>query len=132
MKLKFISEKEVEILNDDGVKVGQIFTPSSSANNNQNCIQVCGFSEAFDFWGCGIFKGFKDIQLLFDEKAMKGHFDSDGCCRCFIFPCNCEVKHNSIYTNPFMVKREEELKERIHKNGKVYKLDDIDYNKLIG
>jgi hypothetical protein len=50
-------------------EIGHIFTPSGSARDNLNAIQICGFDEAFDLWGCGVFGNKetnnmqKDIQL---------------------------------------------------------------------
>jgi len=58
IKFKLINEQKVEIVNvdDKGEHViGQIFSPSSSGNDVKNAIQVCGFVEAFDLWGCGVF-----------------------------------------------------------------------------
>lgn len=67
---------------DDGKKrreIGHIFTPSGSGHINLNAIQICGFDEAFDLWGCGIFGDSerkvmkKDIQLcwfgLYDQMS---------------------------------------------------------------
>ncbi len=115
MKFKFKDENNIRILDDNDKEVGQIFTPAGTANKNKNCIQICGFSEAFDLWGCGPFDGFKDIQLLFDGEKMKGktHFDfHEGCMRCYRKPCQCE---QPIDKNPFIVKREKDLKDRIIK-----------------
>jgi hypothetical protein len=64
IKFKQVSEQKVEILleyedfNIDGKSgftkkekvIGHIFTEDYT-----NAIQVCGFSEAFDYWGCGLF-----------------------------------------------------------------------------
>ncbi len=53
-------EKHIKIIGilDDGTKkeVGQIFTPSGSGECNFNAIQVCGFQEAFDLWGCAVYE----------------------------------------------------------------------------
>ena len=143
LRFKMHDDKKVFILNDAGEQIGHIFTPSGSGQDSENAIQVCGFSEAYDLWGCGIFKGYKDIQLLFDNKIMKGK-DSfrlqDGCMRCFRKPCRCEVKSKTKFklTNeskskaklmneyitltidnpsgsPFTIKRESDLKKRIIK-----------------
>lgn len=112
-------------------EIGHIFTPSGSSNDTKNAIQVCGFTEAFDLWGCGVFPGYKDIQLLFDNGVMGGVFnnaDLSQCCRCFRDPCQCENKvfmdknREEIETpekvtlpNPFNVKREEDIRDRISK-----------------
>ncbi len=96
--------------------IGHIFTPGSSGDDIKNAIQICGFTEAFDLWGCGVFNGFKDIQLLFDEGIMGG-VDTDcslsQCCRCYRKPCQCETDLDSH--NPFIVKRQGHLKKRIVK-----------------
>jgi len=50
-------------------EIGHIFTPSGSGERNLNAIQICGFDEAFDLWGCGVYGDAeqkqmkKDIQL---------------------------------------------------------------------
>ena len=92
-------------------KIGQIFSPSGSGNDKNNAIQVCGFTEAFDLWGCGVFEGYKDIQLLFDGGVMGGKktFDFDKCCRCYRHPCQCETTDKI----PFTVKTSKKLKKRI-------------------
>lgn len=125
--------QKVRIL-QDGKEVGHIFAPASSGVDNG--IQICGFTEAFDIWGCGIYKGFKDIQLLFDDKQMKGTHNSNigkGCLRCFRDPCQCENKipkkathdmvegftdkYNKKYPLPFNIKNtmNGDLKKRIVK-----------------
>ena len=54
-------------------EIGNIFTPAGTSHNIKNAIQICGFDEAFDFWGCGIFGDKKtqlmkkDIQLMFSD-----------------------------------------------------------------
>lgn len=105
MKLKFdLKDKQnVNIINEeDGRIVGRIFTPSGTGRDKPDAIQVCGFSRAFEFWGCGGFgdnegKPLQDIQLLFkDFKSktgtnMKGNgfaskpsiMNKNGCDRCF-------------------------------------------------
>jgi hypothetical protein len=51
--------------------IGHIFTPSGSGKTYTNAIQICGFDDAFDLWGCGVFGDVetkqmkKDIQLKF-------------------------------------------------------------------
>jgi hypothetical protein len=57
---KQINDHEIDIVATapDGKgerKIGHIFSPSGSGENITNAIQVCGFDEAFDLWGCGIF-----------------------------------------------------------------------------
>ena len=74
IKFKQISEKKIFIIGTDikgeEKEIGHIFTPSGSGGGNVNAIQICGFDEAFDLWGCGVFgdkatgKMKKDIQLI--------------------------------------------------------------------
>jgi hypothetical protein len=90
MKIKFkqIDDENINIIGitDKGEEkdIGQIFTPSGSGKINLNAIQICGFDEAFDLWGCGVYgdketKNMKkDIQLcwlypydLMEEKDVR-------------------------------------------------------------
>ena len=105
--------------------IGHIFTPGGSGDDQMNAIQICGFTEAFDLWGCGIFKGYKDIGLLFDDGIMGGkpHFELEKCCRCYMNPCQCENKiipkkehidnpeKIDMIPMPFNVKDSSELKQ---------------------
>ncbi len=137
---KLENDQKVIILKN-GKDVGQIFSPGSSGNDITNGIQICGFSESFDLWACGVYKGFKDIQLLFDERKMEGEFDGhlEGCVRCYRNPCACENKSDIITeefvhinkSNPFDVKIEKGLKDRIKykdNKSKIY-YDDLYDNK---
>ena len=75
MKIEFeFKNKELIAIigvEDDGKRseIGHIFTPSGSAETTTNAIQICGFDEAFDLWGCGVYGDSitkqmkKDIQL---------------------------------------------------------------------
>lgn len=126
MKLKFVlkNSEHIDIYaienkkNIDGKRkklVGHIFTPSGSAHDKRNAIQVCGFTEAFDYWGCSVFAKssdkdkvlkrlggikheyiqVKDIQLMFDWKNTKQHtssFSDKNCLGCYNEPCTCENK----------------------------------------
>lgn len=129
MKFKFINEKEIIILDDNEKEIGHIYSPADYNKHKNNVLQVCGFSEAFDLWSCGDYKGFKDIQLLFDDKQLGGKYTDDftKCCRCFREPCQCENKINKFpkgvddldyiqdlneSSNPFNVKRTEQLEHR--------------------
>ena len=126
MKLKFRQKnsQEIQILAVAGKTerlVGMIFTPSSSGHNVKDAIQVCGFTEALDLWGCGIFadKGVqvKDIQLRFtpttEPHVLDRIVERDGtgfelrtqmpCIRCYNHPCTCEVKTPG--KNPYVAKR---------------------------
>lgn len=117
IKFKLIGEQRIEIYSGNK-KIGQIFTPSGSGNDCTNAIQICGFSEAFDLWGCGIFSGFKDIQLLFDDKKMTGNhiqdrLGHDNCWGCYMEECQCDNKFSKI---PFKVKSSNDLKDRLEGN----------------
>lgn len=98
MKIEFKvtnSNERVEIINkDDGNVIGHIFTPSGTRHDREGSIQVCGFDDCFELWGCGIFgdgngNPKKDIQLLFnenskgDEKISKDIISSKKCSKCF-------------------------------------------------
>lgn len=102
---KMESSKKILIMKGDK-EIGHIFTPSSTNEElAKQSIQVCGFSEAFDLWGCGCFKGFKDIQLKFDDNKMQGKFEvgNGECIRCYHNPCQCEEKDKTKV--PFIVKK---------------------------
>ncbi len=92
IKFAQVNDTEVEIINDKGEVIGKIFSASDVANVSLNAIQVCGFSEAFDYWACGNFVHKKDIQLLFNNDLIAGEFSSsfEDCQRCFHKPCQCE------------------------------------------
>ena len=113
-----------------------------------DCIQVCGFEEAFDLWGCGHYQIPKvtpwgeynkdkngkrqfdyerDIQLKFDwETHSAGDHDDNGawaknCHKCFNEPCTCEIKE--AFQNLYTVKREQDLRilKKEHKDKIVIK-----------
>lgn len=116
LTFKQISPQRLAIFNDE-TQVGQIFVKQDNAEPS-NVIQICGFSEAFDLWGCGPFSGSKDIQLLFDGAKMPGEFNQGhfgGCLRCYMEPCACEINRpqEQVGVMPFTLKREADLKHRI-------------------
>ena len=86
MKLKFDlkDERHINIINkEDGRIVGRIFTPSGTGEVIENAIQVCGFSRAFELWGCGVIgdnekKPLQDIQLLFKDFKSKTGANMEG------------------------------------------------------
>ena len=92
MKFKLKSENKVIVLDDEEKEVGHIFSPAGTVENCMNAIQICGFTEAFDLWACGVYEHKKDIQLLFDNRNIEGVFDPSptGCLKCFHNPCQCE------------------------------------------
>lgn len=112
--ITFVLETDTKIrIMNNGKDIGCIFTPSSSGENIVNAVQVCGFSEAFDLWGCGRYRGFKDIQLLFDGKKMAGDNRNYICLRCYQFPCQCENRTpNDQHGLPFNVKMSHEIEQR--------------------
>lgn len=106
MKLIFelTDNQHMNIINEeDGRIVGRVFTPSGTSRDKPDAIQICGFSRAFEIWGCGVMgdnKGnaLQDIQLLFKDfksrtgEDMKGKsfglsnipiMNKEGCDRCF-------------------------------------------------
>jgi len=95
---KLTDEKNIEIMNGDKV-IGRIFTPSGTTHDEMNAIQVCGFDDIFDYWGCGIFGDGKgnakrDVQLWFDENSQKDGVSQvivgDSCPRCYYLKENCQ------------------------------------------
>ncbi|MEK6881474.1 MAG: hypothetical protein AABY22_17765, partial [Nanoarchaeota archaeon] len=101
MKFQYENEKEILVLGIDETTneshiVGRIVTPAASG---KNAIQVCGFTDAYDYWGCAVFgtsidkkvktetiisgvrehhetikeefRQAKDIQLMFDLRTIQ-------------------------------------------------------------
>lgn len=72
MKIEFeqLDKRHVSIIgiDTDGARleIGHIFTPSGSGETNLNAIQICGFDEAFDLWGCGVYGDVKTKQMKKD------------------------------------------------------------------
>ena len=127
MKLEFElkNKQEVSVIAiDKGVrkKVGYIFTPSGSGHYVKNAIQVCGFTDAFDLWGCAVFAKsgdkekiiarldnrinsfiqVKDIQLKFDwdtELHLSIAKLGKDCVGCYNNPCTCDNKRLMLNTN---------------------------------
>ena len=141
IKFKFMSEKEIAIMGIEKDKeklIGQIFTPSGSNHTTTNAIQVCGFHEAFDLWGCAVYsrpkskkdtiettynkytgktevvmEQVKDIQLQFSMETVPTKRDYsrnalDECWACYNIPCTCEIKIK--HESPYTVKREQDLR----------------------
>jgi len=108
MTFKQVSDTEVEILKGEKL-VGVIHIPTSLETNQvPGFMQICGFSELIDYWACGIYKGYKDVGLIFGDTKLKGEFSSSihGCIRCYHVPCQCETKSPE---SPFKVKRLREV-----------------------
>jgi len=58
IEFEFKNKEKIDIIGIHGKVrklIGHIFTPSGSGEDTLNAIQVCGFEEAFDLWGCGVF-----------------------------------------------------------------------------
>jgi len=147
MKLKFKlkDNKHINIINEkDGRIVGSVFTPSGTSEDKPDAIQVCGFSRAFEFWGCGIFgdnegKSTQDIQLLFKDfksktgKDMKGLsfrpkklpiIDKKGCDRCFHWKDefgNCKCSEFKVHRKYEDIERWEKRKKRYETKVKIIK-----------
>src|SRR3990167_10689659 len=121
MEIEFepVNKKEISVIAiQEGVrkKVGKIFTPGGSGHFIKNAIQVCGITEAFDFWGCYSFARnnikdrviarlmnrkdsyiqVKDIQLKFDwDVGLHDSYHCDmekDCMGCYNDPCTCDRK----------------------------------------
>lgn len=141
LKFKQTSDTHIDIIaTNEGTEkiVGRIFTPSGSGNNTLNAIQICGFKEAFDLWGCSEFqimketrnikndiiprdaKGnlimqqAKDIQLLFEWETQKTSNDFLYRGRLLdncisCFNTPCTCEIRTKMDNPYVVKREQDL-----------------------
>lgn len=133
------NEQSINILRN-GKLVGHIFSPAGSGGTNTNAIQICGFTEAFDYWGCARFPGYKDIQLLFDSGALASKntdFSLRECLKCYRSPCQCENRADDLIgkvtivqnANPFDLRREHNLTDRIkYKDGKkpIYTAEEVE------
>ncbi len=112
----------------------------------KNAIQVCGFSEAFDYWGCAVFGRLqdkdrvvarlesrypehiqvKDIQLKFDwetepHHTMHSSMNRKDCLGCYNYPCTCENKFGSLTSNEVIEGKGEDVKNPYN----VKRADDI-------
>ncbi len=135
IEFKLKSNKSVKILKN-GKEVGEIFTPSGSGHDVVDGVQICGFSEAFDFWGCGNYEGFKDIQVLFSGQRLKGKHTRASfgeCVRCYMNPCACEVKRtlpNKDEKVGKWVERVDEEKEATSNPFKVKRMHEVAANQI--
>lgn len=83
IKIEFEQKSKEEILifgideKQDRKEIGRIFTPAGSGGGNINAIQICGWDESYDIWGCGVYgdkatnKMKKDIQLIWFNNYVK-------------------------------------------------------------
>jgi len=98
MNIEFRIDKDcrsVSIVDSLNEKIiGNIFTPSGTSHDREGAIQICGFDDCFELWGCGIFgdgqgNPKKDIQLLFnensrvDDSVAKDIISKHKCGKCF-------------------------------------------------
>lgn len=113
LKFRLKNDECVEIMNEEKV-IGHIFTPAGTSHDIENAIQVCGFDDAFDFWGCGVFgdgKGNpkKDIGLLFNSNSTKDDRIADkislshGCHKCYNLKENCKCEDLRVKSRPELV-----------------------------
>lgn len=95
---ELIDKHRVKIMNGNN-QIGEIFTPSGTTHDTPNSIQVCGFTEMFEFWGCGVYgdgngNAKKDIQLRFEQNSQPESIEVDlgkrVCMRCFHPYNKCE------------------------------------------
>jgi len=55
-KITFSLESEQLVVIKRGEQtIGHIFTPCGTNGDELNVVQVCGFDELFDYWGCGVY-----------------------------------------------------------------------------
>ena len=116
-------QKNIEIVNkDNGEVVGRIFTPSGTSRDMSNAIQVCGISQIFDYWSCGVISDkdgnpTKDVQLLFEGgnesySSLSKYDMINGCGKCF-YPkdkCMCwELKTIRKKDIPKVIKKRKEI-----------------------
>lgn len=126
---ELINNKTVRILSNKK-EIGRLFVHE----DYNNVVQLCGFDEAFDYWGCGVYGDKKtkilkkDMQFIFNEYTMltkkdiqsledRFSFNNDQCLRCYNDPCTCEMRFDGIdaVVNPFQVKRLYQIKDLLDK-----------------
>ena len=131
IEFQMVDDKHIKIIGidrkQDGTtekhEIGEIFTPGGSGESNMNAIQVCGFSEAFELWGCSTYakpsspkvvmtdvqEQMRDIQLKFDLEVIRRDwkYNEKTCHKCYNEPCTCEIFVRK--ENPFTVKCSQDL-----------------------
>ncbi|MBR9682774.1 MAG: hypothetical protein GOV02_03800 [Candidatus Aenigmarchaeota archaeon] len=136
MKIEFeLKDKEtvsivgIDEKTNEKKSIGQIFTPGGSGKMHKNAIQICGFEEAFDLWGCAVYgmpkyknddlvkhqngdaviEQVKDIQLKFNMETKLHHCRqlNNVCLKCYNNPCTCELKIK--HTSPYAIKNHQDL-----------------------
>jgi len=128
MKIKFKqhSDRLVLITNEQGKEIGRIFAPAGTSEDRLNSIQVCGFSELYDYWGCGVFSDGKDnakrdVQLWFDDDSRNEIISLDlnkTCMRCYYPKKNCQCNKFKIgkrYEQILKEKMVDKINKSIHR-----------------
>ena len=148
MKIKFElkGKEEVKIINEeDGRVIGRVFIPSETMKDKPNVIQICGFSRAFELWGCGVIGDnngvpTQDIQLLFkDFKSNTGKdnmeglsfgakniliMDKRGCDRCFNKRDslgNCKCSELKVFRKYKDIEKYENRRKKYEEKRKILK-----------
>lgn len=70
IEFEFINKQCVNIYSvkgDERKLVGHVKTPAGSSDDVASAIQVCGFEEIYDLWGCGIFGEKTEEKYTFRE-----------------------------------------------------------------
>lgn len=69
MKITFkqVDEQHVNIMCGDNI-IGQVFSPAQQGGNT---VQLCGFEEAYDLWGCGVFSEKKVTTHKYDKEQLE-------------------------------------------------------------
>ena len=157
MKLKFDlkNKKHINIINEeDGRIVGRIYTPSGTGEDVEDAIQICGFSRAFELWGCGVFgdnkgEALQNIQLLFKDfksktvggmnKDMSGVsfgaknlpiMNKDGCERCFHWKDNfgnCKCSELKVHKRYEDIEKWEKRRKKYERKEKI--IESLEDNK---
>ena len=129
MKIEFEQQSPTEVLifgvDDKGrSEIGRIHTPSGSGENILNAIQICGFDEAFDLWGCGVYgdaetgKMKKDIQLMWTRRYKMINPHAKVCVGEKIIPISQRVLKDTDREKPYFVERDVRCRFDFDADGK--------------
>ena len=71
MKITFkpVDEQHIDIMSGDK-KIGHIFSPGGTGEAYENAIQVCGFEDAYDLWGCGLFGEEGENKVFYGKEQL--------------------------------------------------------------
>ena len=71
MKITFkqVDDQHMHIMSGEK-KIGHIFSPAGTGETTPNAIQVCGFEDAYDLWGCGVFSEKVEEFEPYTEEAL--------------------------------------------------------------